>query len=305
MHIYLPVAGVSENILVLLALGGGIGVLSGLFGVGGGFLLTPFLIMLGIPPAVAVGSGANQVLGASVSGMMAHWRRRNVDVRMGVILLIGGLVGSSGGVYLFAWLKAMGQIELIINLSYVLLLGLIGGLMAAESGFVLFKRKSPTLKRRKLHQHSLLHRLPLKMRFPRSRLYISIIPPALVGVAVGVMSALMGVGGGFIMVPAMIYFLQMPAEVVIGTSLFQIVFVTANVTFMQAVTNQAVDVVLAIFLLVGGVVGAQVGAQFGRRLNADQMRFLLALMVLGMAVKLAFDITLTPADFYNLASRLD
>lgn len=301
MSMYLPVAGVTENILVLLMLGGSIGFLSGLFGVGGGFLLTPLLIMMGVPAPVAVGSGANQVLGASVSGMLAHWRRGTVDVRMGVILLIGGLVGSTAGVYLFAWLKQTGQVELVINLSYVLLLGVIGSLMLIESSRALLKRRAPMVSRHKLHSHGLLHRLPFKMRFPRSRLYISVIPPALVGFAVGALSAIMGVGGGFIMVPAMIYLLQMPAEVVVGTSLFQIVFVTANVTFMQARTNQAVDVILSVLLLIGGVIGAQWGATLGRRLRGDQMRFLLALLVLGMGIKLIFDITLTPSDLYSLA----
>ncbi|MGC2856559.1 sulfite exporter TauE/SafE family protein [Novispirillum sp. DQ9] len=302
MDIYLPVAGVSENVLLLLALGGGIGFLSGLFGVGGGFLLTPLLIMMGIPPAVAVGSGANQVLGASVSGTLAHWRRGTVDVRMGVILLAGGLVGSTLGVWLFAWLKALGQIELVINLCYVLLLGTIGGLMMLESLSVLLRRGGGRTVRRKLHSHPLLHRLPGKMRFPRSRLYISAIPPLVIGVGVGLLSAIMGVGGGFVMVPAMIYLLQMPTQVVIGTSLFQIVFVTANVTFMQATTNQAVDVVLSVMLLFGGVVGAQVGSGLGRRLGADQMRFLLALMVLAMGVKMAVDLMVTPEDAFSLAS---
>jgi uncharacterized membrane protein YfcA len=258
--------------------------------------------MMGVPAPVAVGSGANQVLGASVSGMLAHWRRRTVDVRMGVILLIGGLIGSTAGVYLFAWLRSLGQVELAINLSYVLLLGVIGSLMFIESTRALLKRRAPVVPRHKLHSHGLLHRLPFKMRFPRSRLYISVIPPALVGFMVGVLSAVMGVGGGFVMVPAMIYLLQMPAEVVVGTSLFQIVFVTANVTFMQATTNQSVDVMLSLLLLIGGVLGAQWGAKVGRKLRGDQMRFLLALMVLGMGIKLIFDITLTPADLYNLTT---
>lgn len=301
MDIYLPVAGVTENVLVLLGLGGGIGFLSGLFGVGGGFLLTPLLIMLGIPPAVAVGSGANQVLGASVSGVIAHWRRGTVDLPMGIVLLVGGLIGSSAGVYLFRWLKAMGQVELVINLCYVVLLGVVGALMLIESLSVMIKSKRKLPQRGKLHQHSVMHRLPFKMRFRKSRLYISAIPPALVGVGVGLLSAIMGVGGGFIMVPAMIYLLKMPTAVVVGTSLFQIAFVTANVTFMQATANQAVDVVLAIILLVGGVVGAQWGSRMGRKLGGDQMRFLLALMVLGMGVKLAFDLMVAPDEPFSLA----
>jgi uncharacterized membrane protein YfcA len=300
MDIYLPVAGLSENVFLLLGLGGAIGVLSGVFGVGGGFLLTPLLIMMGIPPAVAVGSGANQVLGASVSGTLAHWRRGTVDLRMGVILLVGGLIGSTLGVWLFAWLRALGQVELVINLCYVALLGVVGGLMLIESLSVMLRRRARTGGQDKAHSHSLLHRLPGKMRFPRSRLYISVIPPILVGVAVGLLSAIMGVGGGFIMVPAMIYLLRMPAQVVVGTSLFQIVFVTANVTFMQATTNQAVDVVLAVMLLFGGVIGAQFGTRLGRRLGADQMRFLLALLVLGMGIKMAFDVVVEPAELFSI-----
>lgn len=299
MDIYLPIAGLSENVFTLLGLGGAIGVLSGLFGVGGGFLLTPLLIFLGIPPPVAVGSGANQVLGASVSGVIAHWRRRSLDIRMGTILLAGGLVGSTLGVQLFAWLKALGQVELAIQLGYVVLLGVIGGFMFVESAAFVFRR-NPATGRRRMRTHTLLHRLPWKMRFPRSRLYISVVPPVLVGVAVGLLSAIMGVGGGFIMVPAMIYLLKMPVGVVAGTSLFQIMFVTANVTFLQATTNQAVDVVLSVLLLIGGVIGAQVGARMGRKLPGDHMRFLLALIVLGVAIKLGIDITFRPEDLFEL-----
>ena len=303
MDIYLPVAGVSLSVFVLMGLGGGIGFLSGLFGVGGGFLLTPLLIILGVPPAVAVGSGANQVLGASISGVMAHSRRGNVDYKMGVVLLIGGLAGSAGGVYLFAWLKSLGQVELTINLCYVVLLGTIGSLMLIESLSVLLKKKpTAAAAQKKSHGPRILYDLPWRTRFRKSKLYISVIPPFIVGGLVGVLSAIMGVGGGFIMVPAMIYLLRMPTKVVVGTSLFQIVFVTANVTLMQSWLNNAVDIVLAVMLLIGGVVGAQVGTRIGRYLGADQLRFLLALMVLAMGLKLAWELV-TPAARHLLGGH--
>ncbi len=301
MQIYLPVAELSVNWLLLLGLGGGVGLLSGLFGVGGGFLMTPLLIFIGVPPAIAVGSEAAQIVGASVSGVLAHWRRGNVDVRMGVILLLGGLVGSTLGVQIFAILRQAGQVDLIISLAYVVILGAIGTLMLVESVNALRRaRRSGTARRGKLHQHTWLHGLPLKMRFPKSKLYISSILPFAVGAFVGVLAALMGVGGGFIMVPAMIYLLGMPTAVVVGTSLFQIIFVTSNVTFLQAWQNQTVDMVLAVLLLVGGVVGAQIGARLGQKLRGEQLRGLMALMVLAVAIKLAIDLVITPSDLYSI-----
>src|SRR3954470_19761772 len=234
MDIYLPIAEVSLDIFLLLALGGGIGFLSGVFGVGGGFLLTPMLIFIGVPPAVAVASSANQLVGASVSGVIAHWRRGNVDFKMGFILLLGGLAGSVLGVWLFTLLKRLGQIELTISLLYVLLLGTLGGLMLVESARALLRQRRPGGYRRKLHQHNWLHGLPLKTRFRRSKLYISALLPTGLGFFVGVLSAILGIGGGFLLVPAMIYMLGMPTQVVPGTSLLQIIFVAANVTFLQA-----------------------------------------------------------------------
>ena len=301
MQIYLPVAELSVNWLLLLGLGGGIGLLSGLFGVGGGFLMTPLLIFIGVPPAIAVGSEAAQIVGASVSGALAHWRRNNVDLRMGLVLLVGGIVGSTLGVQVFAMLRKAGQVELIIALSYVVILGAIGGLMLAESVQAMRRQKlTGSARRGKLHQHTWLHGLPLKMRFPKSKLYISALLPFAVGAFVGLLAALMGVGGGFIMVPAMIYLLGMPTSVVVGTSLFQIVFVTSNVTFLQAWQNQTVDMVLAVLLLVGGVVGAQFGARLGQKLRGEQLRGLMALLVLGVALKLAFDLVATPQDAFSL-----
>jgi uncharacterized membrane protein YfcA len=303
MDIYLPIAEVSLDIFVLLGLGAAVGFLSGVFGVGGGFLLTPLLIFIGVPPTVAVASSANQLVGASVSGVLAHWRRGNVDFKMGYVLLVGGLIGSLLGVWIFTLLKRLGQIELTISICYVLLLGALGFLMMIESIRALLRLHSPGVSRRRLHQHTWMHGLPLKARFRRSRLYISALLPVGIGFVIGVFSAILGIGGGFIMVPAMIYMLGMPTSVVPGTSLLQIIFVAANVTVLQAYTNHTVDAVLALVLLVGGVVGARIGTRFGMRLRGEQLRFLLALMVLAVAAKLAFDMTVRPADLYSIASE--
>ncbi|MHA1152349.1 MAG: sulfite exporter TauE/SafE family protein [Alphaproteobacteria bacterium] len=300
MQIYLPIAEMSVNVFLLLGMGGGIGFLSGLFGVGGGFLMTPLLIFIGIPPAVAVGTEANQIIAASVSGVLAHWRRGNVDFKMGLVLLLGGFAGSTLGVMLFSFLRGLGQIDLVISLSYVIFLGIIGALMLYESAKTMRQRKTSPGQRRKLHQHTWVHGLPLKMRFRRSKLYISALLPLAVGFLVGVLAAIMGVGGGFVMVPAMIYLLGMPTNVVIGTSLFQIIFVTANVTFLQAYANQTVDVVLALMLLTGAVIGAQFGARAGAKLQGEELRGLLALMVLAVCGKLFFDLLVTPSDVYSI-----
>jgi uncharacterized membrane protein YfcA len=301
MDIYLPIAAVSLDAFALLALGGVVGFLSGAFGVGGGFLLTPFLIFIGVPHAVAVASSANQLVGASVSGALAHWRRGNLDLLMALVLIVGGLFGSLLGVWLFALLRRLGQIDLFISLSYAALLSVLGTLMLIESGWALWRGRTPGGARRKLHQHTWLHGLPLKMRFRRSKLYISALLPLGLGFAVGVLSAVMGVGGGFVMVPAMIYILGMPTSVVPGTSLFQIIFVAALVTVLQALENGTVDVVLALILLVGGVIGAQFGSRVGARLRDEQLRALLALIVLGVAVKLCADLTVRPNDLYSIA----
>jgi uncharacterized membrane protein YfcA len=305
--IYLPIAEVSVDIFVLLLLGGGVGFLSGLFGVGGGFLMTPLLIFIGIPATVAVGSEAAQIVAASVSGVIAHMRRGNVDFRMGGVLLVGGLFGSTIGVQIFKILQGLGQIDLVISLAFVIVLGAIGTLMLVESlrtahNRARVRRSGAGPVHARLHAHTWFHGLPFKMRFPRSKLYISALAPFSIGAFVGVLSALMGVGGGFIMVPAMIYLLGMPTSVVIGTSLFQIVFVTANVTFLQAWQNQTVDIFLALLLLVGGVVGAQFGARAGAKLRGEQLRGLLALMVLAVAVKLLVDLVSTPDDLYSIGS---
>ena len=300
MYIYLPIAEVSMHIGIIIGLGGGVGFLSGLFGVGGGFLMTPLLIFFGIPPAVAVSTEANQIVASSVSGVLAHMRRGNVDFKMGGILMAGGVIGSSLGVALFSFLQSIGQIDLVIQLSYVVFLGIIGSLMLTESVRTIIRSRKPGAVRGKLHQHNWLHGLPLKMRFRRSKLYISAILPLALGAFVGILAAIMGVGGGFIMVPAMIYLLGMPTSVVVGTSLFQIIFVTANVTLLQSIQTQTVDFLLAGLLLFGAVIGAQFGSRTGALLRGEQLRGLLALMVLAVCIKIGYDLVVRPEDLLSV-----
>ena len=300
MYIYLPIAEISMHIAVVIGLGGCRIFLSGMFGVGGGFLMTPLLIFLGVPSAVAVSTEANQIVASSVSGVLAHWRRGNVDFKMGGILVAGGLVGSSIGVLLFSILRDIGQIDLVIRLSYVVFLGIIGVLMLMEAIRAILRTRQPGARRGKLHQHNWLHGLPLKVRFRKSKLYISALLPFFLAAFVGVLSAIMGVGGGFILVPAMIYLLGMPTYTVIGTSLFQIIFVTANITILQSVQTQTVDFVLAGLLLVGAVIGAQFGARVGALLRGEQLRGLLALIVLAVCLKLVFDLVITPEDVFSV-----
>ncbi len=301
MQIYLPIAEVSVNAFLLLGLGGIVGILSGMFGVGGGFLMTPLLFFIGIPPAVAVATEANQIVASSFSGVLAHLKRKTVDLRMGVVLLIGGLIGAALGVIVFNYLRSLGQVDLLVKLCYVVFLGVIGALMFIESLNAIRKSRKPGAKitRRK---HNWIHNLPFKMKFRVSGLYISVIPPLVVGVAVGILAAIMGVGGGFIMVPAMIYLLGMPTKVVVGTSLFQIIFVTAFTTMLHATTNYTVDIVLAVLLLVGGVIGAQIGTRIGVKMKAEQLRILLAIMVLAVCFKLGLDLLIQPAELYSLGA---
>lgn len=302
MQLYLPIAEVSVNIFLLLGIGGLVGLLSGLFGVGGGFLITPLLFLIGIPPPVAVATGANQVVASSISGVLAHVRRRTVDFVMGSVLLAGGLAGSAAGIWAFNRLQDIGQIDLVVQLSYVVFLGVIGLLMFQESLRAMLRaRRAPGRTERR--QHLWVHRLPFKAKFRASGLYISVIPPLLVGASVGVLAAIMGVGGGFIMVPAMIYLLGMPTKVVVGTSLFQIVFVTGFTTVMHAVTNYSVDILLAVILIVGGVIGAQIGTRIGARLRAEQLRILLAIVVLSVCGKLLLDLIIEPDELYSIGYR--
>jgi uncharacterized membrane protein YfcA len=304
MQFYLPVAEMSANIFVFLAMGGAIGFLSGMFGVGGGFLMTPLLIFAGIPAAVAVGTETAQILAASVSGALAQWRRRNIDVKMGMVLLAGGLVGSVVGVRLVGVLRRIGVFDVFVAACYVTFLGVIGVLMLIESTNTMRQaRAGRVVAGRRPGQHNWVHGLPLKMRFNRSKLYISALPPLMLGIFVGLLAAIMGVGGGFIMVPAMIYLLRMPTNVVIGTSLFQMLFLTAATTVLHASQNQNVDVVLAMILMAGGVVGAQFGAVAGERLKGEQLRFLLAAFILAVCLRFAWQLIATPSDLYSLAGQ--
>jgi uncharacterized membrane protein YfcA len=301
MEIYLPIAQMPADPLVLLAMGGAVGLLSGLLGIGGGFLMTPLLIFIGIPPTVAVATQSNQLVASSVSGVIAHWRRRNVDFKLGSVMLLGGAIGSLAGVWLFAQLKALGQIDLVISLTYVVFLGTVATLMMIDNFRVLVLRRNMPV-RRKLHAHNALHRLPLRMRFPRSRLYISVFLPMAIGFVGGLMVAIMGIGGGFALVPAMIYLLGMPVGLVAGTSLFQIIFTTGITTFLQAVTTHAVDIVLAVVLIVGGVIGAQIGTRLSHLLRPEHARLAHALIVLVVAVKLAFDLLTTPSNLFSVVT---
>ncbi len=298
MNIYLPIAEMSVNIFLILGLGGITGVLSGMFGVGGGFLMTPLLIFIGVPPSVSVATVANQIIASSVSGFLAHWRRDNVDFKIGWYLLGGGMVGSSLGVMLFRWLKQLGYVDLLISVVYVAFLGGIGAMMAAESLRTILKAPKKT---QLVEKVPLAKRLPFKVHFPKSKLTISAIMPLVIGFFVGVMVSLMGIGGGFFLIPAMIYLLGMPTSVVIGTSLFQIIFITANVTLWQAITTQTVDILLAVLLLSGSVVGAQFGTRIGSKLPAEYLRMLLAVLVLGVATKLAFGLFTAPDDVFTVS----
>jgi uncharacterized membrane protein YfcA len=300
MQIYLPIAEVSVNVFLLFGLGLIVGVLSGMFGVGGGFLLTPLLFFIGIPSAVAVATGADLIVASSFSGVLAHLKRRTVDLRMGLVLLVGGLIGAAIGVQLFAAMRQIGQVDLLVRLFYVVFLGIIGALMFVESLRAIrrIKRTGGAALRRK---HNWVHALPLKVKFRTSGLYISVLPPIGIGLLVGILSAIMGVGGGFLMVPAMIYMLGMPTKVVVGTSLFQIIFVTGFTTLLHATTTRTVDLGLAVVLVLGGVIGAQIGTRLGTKLKAEQLRILLALLVLSVCLKLGLDLVLRPGEIYSLS----
>ncbi len=301
MEIYLPIAEMSVNWVLILGLGAAGGFLSGMFGVGGGFLMTPLLIFLGIPPGIAVATQSSPIAAASLTGALAQDRRQGVDYKMGVVLLSGGLVGSALGVYIFALLQRIGQIDLTVNASYVLLLGSIGGLMLNESvRSIRAARRGETVRLHKPHQHMWIHGLPFKMRFRRSRLYISVIPPIVLGLLVGIMTAILGVGGAFLLIPAKIYLLRMPTNVAIGTSQFQVFFVAATTSILHAVTNQTVDIMLALLLILGGVIGVQFGVRVGARLRGEELRALLALLVVAIALRMLVGLVITPSDIYSV-----
>jgi uncharacterized membrane protein YfcA len=301
MQVYLPIAELSANLVLLLLTGFAIGFLSGMLGIGGGFILTPLLMFFGVPAAVAVGTSTSQIVASSVSSALGHWRRGNVDVQMGLVLITGGVAGAGLGVEILRVLKAYGQVELFVSLTYVILLGVIGALMLIESVSTL--RASPTVvagSRRRAGQHTWIEHLPMRMRFRHSRIYVSTIPPLAIGAFVGWLTAIMGVGGGFLLVPALIYVMRMPTRAVIGTSTFQVVCITAFTTVLHAVQNQTVDIVLALPLMLGGVAGAQFGVGFGERFRAEHLRALLALLVIVVAVRMALGLVVSPRDPFSL-----
>ncbi|QDX26810.1 sulfite exporter TauE/SafE family protein [Sphingomonas suaedae] len=301
MDLYLPIANLSVNALVIVLLGLGVGLLSGMFGVGGGFLTTPLLIVYGIPPTVAAASAASQVTGASVSGVFAHLRRKGVDMHMGLWLIGGGVLGSGAGAILFRLLQASGQIDTVIAVLYVLMLGSIGWLMLSESlRSIRATREGGAARARRRRHHPMVAALPLRWRFYRSGLYISPLAPLLLGFATGILTMLLGVGGGFILIPAMLYLLGMPAQVVVGTSLFQILFVSASATMVHSVTTKAVDIVLAVLLLLGSVVGAQLGARFAARARPEYLRLVLAVMVLLVAIQMLVGLAWRPDEIYSV-----
>jgi uncharacterized protein len=303
LELYLPIAEMPMNVFILLGMGAAVGFLSGMFGVGGGFLLTPLLIFSGISPAVAVATVSSQIVASSASGMLAYLRRKAIDVKLASYLLVSGVVGSAGGVWLYTMLRMLGQLDLVIGLCYVTFLGTIGALMLSESlNAIAAQRRGQPIPVRRPGQHGWAQRLPLKVRFRRSRLYISIIPVVLLGVAIGFLGALLGIGGGFIMVPALIYLLKVPSTIVIGTTLMQTLGTMGFATIMQATTNQTVDAVLGLCLMVGGVIGAQFGARMGQRLRGETLRALLGLLVLAVGIRFAVDLVMTPAEFYSVST---
>ena len=301
MSIYLPIAELSVNIILLLSIGGFVGFLSGMFGLGGGFLMTPILIFMGIPTNVAVATSANQIVASSISGTIGYWRQGLVDFKMGGVLLIGSFFGSILGVWIFSRLVVLGQIDTVISILYFALLTSIGLIMLIESSQVIRDRVRRKTVKRKIHYHNWAHKLPFKIKFYKSKLYISAIPPIIIGFVIGILSATMGIGGTFILIPAMIYFLGMPTSKVIGTSLFQIIFVTALVTLLHATTTFAVDAVLAFFLIIASVIGAQLGVLAANKLRGEEIRALLAIIVLGVAVKIALDLLVEPNEIFNIS----
>jgi uncharacterized protein len=300
MDLYFPIANMSLPIYVPLLIGAVVGVLSGLFGIGGGFLMNPLLIMFGVPPTVAVATGTLQITASSISGAFANWRRGTADPSMALVMVGGGLIGALVGNWVFVVLKGLGQIDLVISLAYVILLGTMGAMMMNESVRAIIRRRKNTVIRRKLHAHGWMHGLPLKVKFRKSRLYISVFLPGGLGMIVGLMTAIMGVGGGFLAVPAMIYLMGMPTTLTIGTSLLQITLVSAAVVYLHALTTHGVDLVLALMLIVGGVAGAQVGSLYAQRMRGEEMRFLLALVVLAVCAYVAYGLVISPDELYTI-----
>lgn len=302
MQVYLPIAELPINVFVIFGMGAAVGFLSGMFGIGGGFLLTPLLIFSGIPSAVAVASVTAQIVASSASGALSYWRRKQIDIKLAAILMLSGSLGSVLGVWLFSVLQDIGQLDLVISIAYVSFLGSIGTLMLVESLRAFFRARDgqPTTFR-KPGQHNWIHKLPLKVRFRRSKLYLSAIPIVVLGMAIGFLGSVLGIGGGFIMVPALIYLLRVPTTIVVGTSLVQILFTMAVAALLHAISNQSVDIVLALVLMVGGVIGAQFGARLGQRLRGEQLRALLAVLVLAVGMRFAVDLVIRPEELFSLA----
>jgi uncharacterized membrane protein YfcA len=302
VQIYLPIAELSMNLFFLVGIGGAVGFLSGLFGVGGGFLLTPLLIFSGVPAPVAVASVTGQVVAASTSGALSYYRRGQIDLHMSVYLVLSGILGAIGGVAAFSLLRAAGQLDLVISLGFLVLLGFVGTLMLIESTRALMRQRAGVLVRDKLPaQHTWFHGLPWRVRFKQSKLYISVIPVIVLGTAIGFVGSLLGIGGGFILVPALVYLLRVPGNMVIGTSLLQVVAMMAATTILHAISSHTVDILLAFCLMVGGTVGAQFGASAGKYLRGEQLRAMLAVLVLAVAIRFGLSLVLTPGDLYSMA----
>jgi uncharacterized membrane protein YfcA len=301
VQIYLPIAEIPVNVFLVLFMGIAVGFISGMFGIGGGFLMTPLLIFIGISPAVAVATVASHISASSFSGVIAYWRRRALDLALALMLLAGGIIGTLSGVWLFSVLRFLGQLDLVIGLSYVLLLGIVGVMMIVESTrAILRSRKGRPVEIRRPGSHTWIHGLPFKLRFKQSRIYVSVIPVWVIGFSIGFIGAVMGIGGGFLLVPALIYLLRVPTGVVVGTSMVLTLVTMASATVMHAVSNHLVDAVLALILMVGGVIGAQFGARAGQRIRGERLRLLLGLLVLAVGLRFAFDLVIRPNDIFTV-----
>jgi hypothetical protein len=301
VQVYLPIADLPVNIFVVFAMGIAVGFISGMFGIGGGFLMTPLLIFLGISPAVAVATVSSHIAASSFSGAITYWRRKALDLSLAAMLLIGGIAGTAAGVWLFTYLRALGQLDLTISLSYVLLLGSVGGLMVAEGVRAIIRsRHGKPVELRRPGSHTWFHGLPFKLRFKQSRIYVSSIPVVTIGFIMGFIGAIMGIGGGFLLVPMLIYFLRVPTNVVIGTSMVLTLVTMATATVLHSITNHLVDVILALILMVGGVMGAQFGARAGQKMRGERLRLMLGVLVLAVGVRFAVDLVMTPDDFYSI-----
>ncbi len=301
MQIYLPIAEIPVNVFLVLFMGIAVGFISGMFGIGGGFLMTPLLIFIGISPAVAVASVASHIAASSFSGVISYWRRRALDLALALMLLAGGIIGTLAGVWLFSLLRALGQLDLMIGLSYVLLLGAVGTMMIVESTRAILRaRKGRPVEIRRPGSHTWVHGLPFKLRFKTSRIYVSVIPVWAIGFGIGFIGAIMGIGGGFLLVPALIYIMRVPTGVVVGTSMVLTLVTMASATVMHAVSNHLVDAVLALILMLGGVVGAQFGARAGQRIRGERLRLLLGLLVLAVGLRFAFDLVIRPNDIFTV-----